>query len=101
MDNHLGHMWWNGSWGGWQDLGGTLTSAPAVASWGPNRLDVFVRGQDDGLWHKSWNGTKWSDWDQPITGKFQGAPAAVSWGPDRIDVFVRGMDNHVGHAWWG
>ena len=36
---------------------------PAVSSWGENRLDVFVRGVDDALWHKSWDGTSWSDWE--------------------------------------
>ena len=49
-------------WSEWRDLGGQLTSAPAVASWGVNRLDVFARGQDDHLLHKRWNGTEWSEW---------------------------------------
>lgn len=30
-------------WSSWEDLGGTLTSAPGVASWGENRLDVLAR----------------------------------------------------------
>jgi hypothetical protein len=36
-------------WSQWEDLGGILTSAPAVASWQPNRLDVFARGQNQAL----------------------------------------------------
>ena len=31
-------------WSRWSNLGGTLTSGPAAASWGPGRLDVFARG---------------------------------------------------------
>ena len=31
-------------WSPWEDLGGSLTSAPSVTSWGRNRLDVFARG---------------------------------------------------------
>src|SRR5215208_2926991 len=31
----------NGGWMGYFPLGGLLTSSPAVASWAPNRLDVW------------------------------------------------------------
>jgi hypothetical protein len=40
-------------WSRWEDLGGILSSAPAVSSWSANRLDVFGRGQNNALWHKS------------------------------------------------
>ena len=36
-------------WSGWINLGGDLTSAPAAAVSAPNRIEVFVRGQDDHL----------------------------------------------------
>ncbi|MBO1912168.1 hypothetical protein J4G37_46155, partial [Microvirga sp. 3-52] len=43
---------WNGSrWENWVDLGGSLTSAPAAVSWGPNRIDVFARGENQNLIH--------------------------------------------------
>lgn len=32
------------TWTAWQDLGGTLTSAPAAVSWGRERITVFARG---------------------------------------------------------
>jgi hypothetical protein len=35
----------------WESLGGTITSAPTAASWGPNRIDVFAMGKDNALWH--------------------------------------------------
>jgi hypothetical protein len=38
-------------WSGEEDLGGILTSAPAVASWGLNRLDCFARGLNNHMWH--------------------------------------------------
>ncbi len=45
---------------GWENLLGDLTSGPAVCSWGPGRIDVFVRGGDDNaLWHKWWDGATW------------------------------------------
>ena len=89
----------NPQWTGWEDLGGNLTSPPAVASWGSNRLDVFAAGHDQKLAHKWWDGSKWHDW-QSLGGTFKDGPAAVSWGPNRIDVFVRGLDDHLGHLWW-
>lgn len=39
-------------WGGFESLGGVLTSVPTVAAWGPNRLDVFALGTDAAAWHK-------------------------------------------------
>ena len=86
----------------WWSLGGGLTSAPAVCSWGPNRLDVFARGEDFALWHKyspdlqNW---VWSDWE-PLGGVLNSPPAAVSWGEGRIDVFVRGTDRALWHKWF-
>lgn len=79
-----------GRWSQWEDLGETLTSAPAVSSWAPNRLDTFVRGTDNALWHKWWDGSRWSDWES-LGGNLTSDPAAVSWGPNRTDVFARGQ----------
>ena len=49
------HKWWDGAnWGGWESLGGILTSPPNAVSWGPNRLDIFANGGDYATWHKWW-----------------------------------------------
>ncbi len=89
----------SGRWSRWENLGGVLTSAPAVSSWAPNRLDTFVKGTDDALWHKWWNGSRWSEWES-LGGRLTSAPGAVSWGNNRIDVFARGTDNAMWHIWW-
>jgi hypothetical protein len=82
----------------YQFLGGTLTSKPAVASWGPNRLDAFARGPDGQLWHRWWNGTQWSGWERLGQQLFPGTgPAAASMSPGRLDVFVEGTDHHLWH----
>ena len=86
-------------------LGGTWTSSPSVASWAPGRLDVFIRGTDNALWHSFWTGTAWSPFES-LGGVLTSDPAAVSWGPGRLDVFVRGTDNQLWHkvyagAWSG
>jgi hypothetical protein len=80
---------------GWVNLGGDLTSSPAVASQGTYRLDVFVRGTDGALWHRPYSQfSGWGDWAK--VGGFIRAgsnPTAVSWGFGRIDVFVVGSDD--------
>jgi hypothetical protein len=86
----------------WNSLGGGLTSAPAICSWGPGRLDIFARGEDFALWHKhspdlqNW---EWSKWES-LGGELTSPPAAVSWGEGRIDVFVRGTDRALWHRWF-
>jgi len=82
-------------WSGWEDLGGIITSGVGVSSWGSGRLDCFVKGQDNHMWHKWYSGS-WSGWED-LGGIIDGTPAAVSWGSGRIDCFARGMDNHMWH----
>src|SRR5207249_2152763 len=77
----------------WDLIGGSLTSAPAVSSWGTNRLDVFGRGQDMALYH-SWStdgGSTWTSWER-LTGSLTSDPAAASSTSGRLDVFARGND---------
>jgi predicted Zn-dependent protease len=76
-----------------------LSSGPAAASWAANRIDTFVRGTDNHMWHKWWNGSSWNGWED-LGGIIDGTPAAVSWGPNRIDTFARGMDSAMFHKWW-
>jgi hypothetical protein len=75
-----------------------LTSAPGVSSWASGRLDTFVRGTNNAMWHK-WYSSGWSGWEN-LGGVLTSAPDAVSWGANRIDSFVRGTDNALWHKWW-
>jgi C1A family cysteine protease len=86
-------------WYGWENLGGVLSSKPAVSSWAANRLDCFVRGTDNAMWHKWWDGSGWRGWES-LGGVITSGPAAASWGANRIDCFVRGTDNAMWHKWW-
>src|SRR5699024_11312838 len=85
-------------WSNWESLGGVLMSAPAVASWQSNRLDVFARGTDQALYHIWWDG-RWSNWES-LGGILTSQPAAVSWRPDRIHVTGRATDNTLYHIRW-
>jgi hypothetical protein len=68
------------------------TFGPEVCSWAPGRLDLFVRGSDDALWHNPYFGS-WSGWER-LGGSLTSDPAAVSWEKGRIDVFGRGIAQH-------
>jgi spore germination protein YaaH len=83
----------------WISLGGVLTSGVDAASWGPNRLDIFVRGSNNAVWHRGSAVGGWSNWES-LGGFATSDPAAVSWGDNRIDLFVRGLDNGLWHRAW-
>jgi LysM repeat protein len=81
------------SWSNWkvENIGIKVKGAPAVSSWQEGRLDVFVRGTDDHLYHRvyendGWQGAKWEDLSDGHT--IEQSPGAVSWGPNRIDLFA-------------
>lgn len=99
-DYSIQHNFWNGTWSGWETLGGggnTFAWPPAVVSWGPDRIDVFaVAYTDSSFSHIAYNGTAWTAWES-FGGIFAGGPTAVSWGVNRIDLFVIGDANS---AFW-
>jgi hypothetical protein len=57
--HRLYHRWYNGSWSGWENLCAAphsacdIVGAPGAVSWGLNRIDVFVRGNTNQLYVKS------------------------------------------------
>ncbi|MFC6258478.1 hypothetical protein ACFP5Z_15630, partial [Kocuria oceani] len=79
------------AWSGWEDLGGDCRYGTGVSSWARGRLDTFVVGTDDALWHK-WYERGWSEWES-LGGRLKSNPAAVSWDRDRIDCFGIGRDD--------
>ena len=78
-----------------------IVGVPAIVSWGPERMDVFVQGTDNGLYTKSWDGTTWYDYFPIHSGvQFSGNPTAVSRASNVIDVFVRGTDGKLYTTSW-
>jgi len=61
-DDGLWHKWVDrtvvhglgGVWSGWHSLGGILDDEPGAVSWGDDRIDVFVRGANNHMFHKWW-----------------------------------------------
>ncbi|HET9934715.1 MAG TPA: M12 family metallopeptidase, partial [Polyangiaceae bacterium] len=67
-------------------------SAPAIAAWDSDRLDVFIRSGRT-LYQKSWQEAGWEAWkDVSSSLQIQGKPSAASWGPNRIDVVAVSID---------
>jgi hypothetical protein len=80
-----------------------LKGPPAVAANGANVLDIFVRGEDDHLYHTFWNGSMfggWDDMDRRGTDAILIGPPVAASSKNRTDVFVIGRGNHVSHSFW-
>ncbi len=91
-------------WSSWESLGGNSFSAPAVASWGKNRLDTFILGGDSAIYRKSWyrkslDESVWTDWEN-LGGFSLSAPAAISRQENTIDVFIIGEERQLLHKIW-
>ncbi len=76
-------------------------SDPDLSSWGPYRLDFFVKNSSNQLRHKAYTGSGWTSWKTvtPVNGgsALASGPGAVSWGSNRIDVVGKVSDGSVGH----
>ena len=94
---------WGPSSTGWEPQDGGLQSAPTVSTWASDRLDVWVIGDDYGLWQKWWDVDGWHDYagfDPPYTWT-KDAPTVISWGVNRYDIFlVNSTDQALYHKYW-
>jgi serine protease AprX len=110
-----GSIWWSTADTNWASLGRpvvstelipqTIIGEPAVVSWGPGRIDVFVEAGNVSTqpgYHKLWqtfttcSGCSWSPWIQPVPdGTLASPPSVTSWAPGRIDVAVVGTDGNI------
>jgi hypothetical protein len=71
----------------------------AAVSWGTNRIDLFVRGTDNQLYHKWWDGSRWAGWE-PLGGILASGPTVTAGAFNRLDVFAKGTDSQLYHKWW-
>lgn len=106
-DNRLWQKWWDGkkwnpsdkAWAPHEDGGFRLGSAPSVFAQGANFREVVVRGQDGHVYHKFWDGTKWSQWFG-LGGTIKGAPSVTPYQPGAYDIYARGDDDRLWQKWW-
>ncbi len=76
-------------------------SGPEVSSWGAGHLDVFAKGTDNALWHKTYDVAAggWTGWSS-LGGSIASDPAVVSWAPGRLDIFATGPDKALWHIYY-
>ncbi|KFG82756.1 carbohydrate-binding protein [Metarhizium anisopliae] len=94
QDGKCYSKWYSGGWSQWVSRGGDVQGDIAAVSWGHagTRTDLFMRGADNAIHHKYYDGAAWKPGVETWTslgGNTTGSPKAVCWGPDRIDVFAR------------
>jgi hypothetical protein len=77
---------------GWDSLGGGVTSSPAISVGCTTPMEAFVAGTDRALWHKTWDGSSWTDWSS-LGGGLLSPPAVAVRAPGLLDVYVIGTDN--------
>lgn len=93
-----------GSPGGWTpahtNLGGALTSDPSVGINADGRLEIFVRGTDNGLhhiWQTAPSSNTWSPWS-PLGGNLaSGLVAPATNANGRLSVVVRWFDTSLSY----
>jgi hypothetical protein len=84
-----------GTWSDWASLGGVLSTAPSVASVGPDRYAVVGRGSDGATWERVYDGTSWSEWAS-VGGAAFSAPAIEA---DNVNGSWRYIVSVVGTDW--
>jgi hypothetical protein len=108
--NRLGRSWrkQNGQWVNGPAVAGTSLRAgsqPTVASWGPDRLDVFYRSPSNNLVQITSTTGEGGAFgvEQNLGGSLKSDPAAISWSNNRIDVFYFenfGASSFLHHRWF-
>jgi hypothetical protein len=89
-------------WSSFINMGAPTVGAvgdPSAVSWAENRIDLFTRGGDNAIWHKSWNGSIWSGWAS-LGGSVTSSPDAASWSSGRLDVFAMGTNGQLYHKYY-
>jgi len=97
--------WWVPTGQGWTSIGGWVTGMPKVASWQPDRLDVFFKDPATyRLKHKSWEpsrgwlpaGTASEDLGDEVVGN----PEVTPWGANYLDIFFQGPNGDLRQKTW-
>jgi hypothetical protein len=83
----------------WHSLSGGIFD-PVVGTNADGRMEVFVRGTDNALWHiwQTAPNNGWSGW-ATLSGGLIGGPVAWHNADGRLEVFVKGLDNALWHTW--
>lgn len=65
---------------------------PAAVSWGAGHIAVFVRGDDEALWRRTYANAAWGTWES-LGGTLNASPAVASTGSEQFNVVIRHSDD--------
>jgi hypothetical protein len=97
-NGHIYHIAFTGTWGSWEDLGGSTSASPAIATLGSGKLGVFTRGTNGILYLREYNGGAWQPWVELGGELATGTGPGVCVNGGQYHVFVAGTDGHVYHG---
>ena len=69
------------------------------ASWSSTRIDAFIKGSNQTMSTRSWNGSAWSSWTS-LGQSLSAGPAVTSLGVNRLDLFYTGTNTALKHMWY-
>ncbi len=78
-------------------INGAATRATLISTVS-GHMDMFVRGSDNALWQRSFDGV-WHDWI-PVLQGLAYDPVVASSGSGRFDLLVRGSDNSLQYTYY-
>jgi hypothetical protein len=105
IDKQLWHKWWTstGGWSSWLPLGtpaGGFQGGPAAVWRNSSNGNVYVRGADNAVWERKFEGGQWLWWERHANGVLTADPAVGSMAPEHEHLFVRGTDGNLWQQWW-
>jgi len=102
-DAEIYRRFWDGltskSWSMAARFGGVTNATTAVTAPGDRRLDTFIRGTDNAVWHRRYDGISWSAWTKVGGVTYTSPAAAARRGTAIVDAFIRGTDNAIYHRY--
>jgi hypothetical protein len=104
-DGQVWQKWWFAAsgWSQWVPHGappGGFRGGPAIISRNGSVCNIYVWGNDNGLWQRAFYNNQWFAWAKHPDGVLTSVPGLASQGPNHEEVFVRGTDGQVFHKWW-
>lgn len=96
----LGLTGWQAAW---TDVGSPFGAAPALASWGAGRVDLFLKNGNQLIQKTRTTSAGWmpaGDHYWYIASGLASDPSAVGWSGRNLDVVFRGTANNVVHVYW-
>ncbi|WP_328605234.1 glycoside hydrolase family 27 protein [Amycolatopsis sp. NBC_00345] len=71
-------------------IGGPFLGQPAATAGADGRIDVYVRGLDNAVWQRGYDGNRWGDWHR-LGGTLTDSPSVTADGT----LYTRGADGQV------